>query len=90
MFVLYVGQGLFMPNMSAIAVSLAPQHAGVASSTLGFLQQILAAVCVQLMGVTPTDTALPMLAFCAAASLLQLAVLWLSPRIEAGSSHNRR
>jgi hypothetical protein len=31
-----------------------------------------------------------MLAFCAAASLLQLAVLWLSPRIEAGSSHNRR
>ena len=90
MFVLYVGQGLFMPNMSAIAVSLAPQHAGVASSTLGFLQQILAAVCVQTMGVTPTDTALPMLAFCAAASLLQLAVLWLSPRIEAGSSHNRR
>ena len=87
--VLYVGQGLFMPNMTAIAVSLAPQHAGVASSTLGFTQQILAAVCVQLMGVTPTDTALPMLTFCAAAAVLQIAVLWLSPRIEAGSSLTR-
>lgn len=81
--IVYVGQGLFMPNMTAIAVGLAPQHAGVASSTLGFTQQILAAVCVQLMGVTRTDTALPMLTFCAAAGALQLAVLWLSPRIEA-------
>ena len=86
MFFLYVGQGLFMPNMSAIAVSQAPQHAGVASSTLGFLQQIIAAFCVQLMGVTPTDTAVPMLAFGTAASLLQLGVLWLSPRIEAGTA----
>jgi len=86
--VLYVGQGLFMPNMSAIAVSLAPQHAGVGSSTLGFLQQILAALCVQLMGVTRTDSAVPMLTFCAVASLLQLAVLWLSPRIEAGRSRH--
>jgi DHA1 family bicyclomycin/chloramphenicol resistance-like MFS transporter len=86
MFFLYIGQGLFMPNMSAIAVSQAPQHAGVASSTLGFLQQIGAAVCVQMMGVTPTDTAVPMLAFGAAASVVQLAVLWLSPRIEARAS----
>jgi DHA1 family bicyclomycin/chloramphenicol resistance-like MFS transporter len=87
--VLYVGQGLFMPNMIAIAVGLAPGHAGVASSTLGFTQQILAAVCVQLMGVTPTDTAVPMLAFCAAAALLQLPVLWLSPRIEARDALSR-
>lgn len=84
LFFLYVGQGMFMPNMSAIAVSQAPRHAGVASSTLGFLQQIVAALCVQVMGVAPTDSALPMLAFGAVASLLQLAVLWLSPRLEAG------
>lgn len=87
MFFLYVGQGLFMPNMSAIAVSQAPQHAGVASSSLGFSQQIIAALCVQLMGVTPTDTAVPMLAFGVGASLLQLAVLGLSPRIEPGAGH---
>jgi DHA1 family bicyclomycin/chloramphenicol resistance-like MFS transporter len=85
MFFLYIGQGLYMPNMSAIAVSQAPQHAGVASSTLGFLQQIGAALCVQLMGVTSTDTAVPVLLFGACASLLQLGVLWLSPRIEAGT-----
>jgi len=86
--VLYLGQGLFMPNMSAIAVAQAPAQAGVASSTLGFLQQIIAAVCVQLMGITPTDTAIPVLAFCAAASLLQLLVLWLSPRIESGTRYS--
>ena len=81
--VLFFGQGLFMPNMTAIAVSLAPQHAGVGSSTLGFLQQVIGAICVQSMAVYATDTALPLVLFCACASLLQLAVLWLSPRIEA-------
>jgi len=45
-------------------------------------------VCVQLMGITPTDTAIPVLAFCAAASLLQLLVLWLSPRIESGTRYS--
>lgn len=75
MFVLYFGQGLFMPNLSAAAVGRAPQHAGVASSTLGFTQQILAALCVQLMGVTSTDSALPMLAFGAGAATLQLVAL---------------
>lgn len=83
MFFLYVGQGMFMPNMSAIAVSQAPSHAGVASSALGFTQQIFAAVCVQLMGVTATDSAVPVLAFGAGASLLQLGILGLSPRLEA-------
>lgn len=75
MFVLYFGQGLFMPNLAAAAVGRAPQHAGVASSTLGFTQQILAALCVQLMGVTSTDSALPMLAFGAGAATLQLVAL---------------
>ena len=80
---LFFGQGLFMPNMTAIAVSLAPEHAGVGSSTLGFLQQVIGAICVQSMAVHATDTALPLVLFCAGASLLQLTVLWLSPRIEA-------
>jgi hypothetical protein len=37
------GQGLALPNVTATAVSLAPQNAGVASSVL--LQQIIGAAC---------------------------------------------
>ena len=37
--VLSFGQGLALPNVTATAVSLAPQHAGVASSLLGFLDR---------------------------------------------------
>ena len=51
--VLSYGQGLALPNVTATAVSLAPQHAGVASSTIGFLQQIIGAACVQWMGLLP-------------------------------------
>lgn len=81
------GQGLALPNVTATAVSLAPQHAGVASSTIGFLQQIIGAACVQWMGQFPTDTALPMLAFCAAACVFGLALLYVFPRVEAGHRH---
>jgi hypothetical protein len=82
--VLYFGQGLFMPHLTAIAVSLAPPHAtGVGSSTLGFLNQFVSAVCVQAMGLVGVESALPMLLFCAGAALFQLVVLRLSPRMEA-------
>lgn len=82
--VLSFGQGLALPNVTATAVSLAPEHAGVASSTIGFLQQIVGALCVQWMGVFPTDTALPMLGFCAAVCVLGLALLYVFPRVQAG------
>ena len=83
MAVLYFGQGLFMPHLTAIAVSLAPPHAtGVGSSTLGFLNQFVSAVCVQAMGLVGAATALPMLLFCAGAACFQLVVLRLSPRME--------
>ena len=84
MAVLYFGQGLFMPHLTAIAVSLAPERAtGVGASTLGFLNQSASALCVQLMGVVSDESALPMLVFCAAAALVQLVVLRHSPRMEA-------
>ena len=84
--VLYFGQGLFMPHLTAIAVSLAPPHAtGVGSSTLGFLNQLMSAVCVQAMGMVGAETAMPMLLFCAGAAFFQLVVLRLSPRMEAGA-----
>lgn len=82
--VLSYGQGLALPNVTATAVSLAPQHAGVASSTIGFLQQIIGAACVQWMGQFPTDTALPMLIFCAVVCLLGVGMLYVFPRVEAG------
>ena len=83
MSVLYFGQGLFMPHLTAIAVNLAPPHAiGVGASTLGFLNQLASAVCVQAMGVVGGDSAFPMLAFVAGAALFHLAVLRLSPRME--------
>jgi MFS transporter, DHA1 family, multidrug resistance protein len=82
--VLSYGQGLALPNVTATAVSLAPQHAGVASSTIGFLQQIIGAACVQWMGRFPTDTALPMLIFCAVVCVLGVVMLYVFPRVEAG------
>ena len=83
MAVLYFGQGLFMPHLTAIAVNLAPAHAtGVGSSTLGFLNQLISAACVQAMGVTGDDSALPLLVFGVGAAVFQVAVLQLSPRME--------
>jgi DHA1 family bicyclomycin/chloramphenicol resistance-like MFS transporter len=78
------GQGLTLPNVTATAVSLAPQHAGVASSTIGFLQQIIGAVCVQWMGHFSTDTPFPILAFCAIVCSMGLVLLYVFPRVEAG------
>jgi DHA1 family bicyclomycin/chloramphenicol resistance-like MFS transporter len=85
--VLSYGQGLALPNVTATAVSLAPQHAGVASSLIGFVQQLIGAACVQWMGHFPTDTALPMLIFCSAACIAGLAMLYVFPRVEAGRRH---
>jgi len=81
--ILYFGQGLFMPHLTAIAVNMAPARAvGVGSSTLGFLNQSVSALCVQLMGLVGAASALPMLEFCAAAALVQLVVLRFSPPME--------
>jgi DHA1 family bicyclomycin/chloramphenicol resistance-like MFS transporter len=81
---LYFGQGLFMPHLTAIAVNLAPPHAkGVGTSTLGFLNQFASAACVQAMGVFGDDGALPMLVFGVGAAAIQLVVLQWSPRMEA-------
>ncbi len=82
--VLSYGQGLALPNLTATAVSLAPQHSGVASSLIGFLQQLIGAACVQWMGRYPTDTPLPLLTFCATVCLLGLAMLYVFPRVDAG------
>ncbi|MFO1406151.1 MAG: multidrug effflux MFS transporter [Steroidobacteraceae bacterium] len=79
--VLAYGQGLALPNVTAAAVSLTPHHAGVASSLVGFLQQMVGAACVQWMGHYPTDTALPMLTFCAVTCSFACAALRFFPRV---------
>jgi DHA1 family bicyclomycin/chloramphenicol resistance-like MFS transporter len=77
---LYFGQGLFMPHLTAIAVSQAPAHAtGVGSSTLGFLNQLASALCVQAMGLAGVESAVPMLAFGLGAAVFQWLVLRRTP-----------
>ncbi len=83
--VLAFGQGLALPNVTATAVSRSPQHAGVASSLIGFLQQMIGAICVQLMGHFRTDTPLPSLIFCASACAIGLAMLYVFPRVDLRS-----
>jgi DHA1 family bicyclomycin/chloramphenicol resistance-like MFS transporter len=72
---LAVGQGLSLPHVVATAVQLSPAHAGVASSLLGFSQQTVTALSVQAMAFAPTNTPIPVLAFCATLSLLSLGTL---------------
>jgi DHA1 family bicyclomycin/chloramphenicol resistance-like MFS transporter len=74
------GQGMALPNVTASAVTLAPEYAGMASSLVGFAQQITGAVCVQWIGTFPVDTPFPMLIFCAGASVLALLALRM-PRL---------
>jgi MFS transporter, DHA1 family, multidrug resistance protein len=71
------GQGLTLPHVTAIAVRLAPGYAGIASSLLGFAQQTIGALAVQATGFFATDTPVPVLAFCAALSLVSLGTLLL-------------
>ncbi len=85
--VLAFGQGLALPNVTATAVSRSPEHAGVASSLIGFLQQMIGAICVQLMGHFPTDTPLPSLIFCASACAIGLAMLYVFPRVDLRGPH---
>jgi DHA1 family bicyclomycin/chloramphenicol resistance-like MFS transporter len=56
-------QGLALPNLMASGVARAPGHAGAASGLLGFSQQIVGAIAVQLMSMTPTSTPVPVTAF---------------------------
>jgi DHA1 family bicyclomycin/chloramphenicol resistance-like MFS transporter len=71
------GQGLTLPHVTASAVRLAPGYAGIASSLLGFAQQSIGALAVQATGFFATDTPVPVLAFCAALSLVSFAAMFL-------------
>jgi len=68
-------QGLTLPHVTATAVRLSPSYAGVASGLIGFSQQAMAALAVQAMGFVPTDTPVPVIAFCAALSLISVVAM---------------
>ena len=74
---LALAQGLALPHITATAVRLAPGYAGAASGLIGFSQQAMAALAVQAVGFMPTDTPVPMLAFCAALSLISLVMSFM-------------
>ena len=76
------GQGMLLPGVTAVAVSRTAVNVGVASSIVGFVPQILGALALQWMGHFPTDTALPMMAYCVAVSVIGCAALRAGPRIE--------
>lgn len=73
-------QGLALPHITATAVRLSPAYAGVASGLIGFAQQAMAALAVQATGFMPTDTPLPVIAFCAVLSLVSLVAMFLLDR----------
>ena len=68
-------QGLALPHVTASAVRLVPNYAGVASSMIGLAQQAAAAVAVQGMGFLPTNSPVPVLSVCAVLSLISLCVM---------------
>lgn len=69
-------QGLALPHVTATAVRLSPGFPGIASSLIGFSQQAMAAIAVQSMGFTSTNTPVPVLIFCASLSLISLAAMF--------------
>ncbi|MDX1710049.1 MAG: multidrug effflux MFS transporter [Rhodovibrionaceae bacterium] len=72
-FVFMVGTGFMLPNAMAGAIGPFSRMAGTASSLLGFVQMILAAVVGVAVGRTTAETALPMSLAIAAMALLALA-----------------
>jgi MFS transporter, DHA1 family, multidrug resistance protein len=83
------GQGLALPNVTASAVSLAPQYAGAASGLLGFAQQIVGALSIQGMALASTATPVPVATFVGAASLIAFAGLLIHPRTSSASGASR-
>lgn len=71
------GHGLALPTLSIQAVDASRPHTATGWSLLGFTQQALGGVCVQLMGLTDASSPYPVLLFGAGATVLFAALyLW--------------
>lgn len=58
------GQGLSLPVLTANAVGHAPRAAGAASGVLGFTQQVLSAITIQMVSGSSTASPVPAVAWC--------------------------
>ncbi|HJS32380.1 MAG TPA: multidrug effflux MFS transporter [Alphaproteobacteria bacterium] len=75
-----IGTGIFMPNAMAAALGADRRIAGAASGLMGFLQMMVSAGAVWLVGQVRDDSLAPMIAVVLGTLALSLAVLWLRPR----------
>lgn len=80
--VVFIGNGIALPNAIAGAVSVRPQAAGTASGITGFVQMASGAVITQITGwaLIGAPTALPMTLIAVAVSVAGLAALFLLRR----------
>jgi DHA1 family bicyclomycin/chloramphenicol resistance-like MFS transporter len=71
-----IGQGFAMPAATALGVARAPKESGVAAGILGFGQQAIGALAVELMSFAPTSTPIPMAGFCALLAMTSALLAW--------------
>jgi DHA1 family bicyclomycin/chloramphenicol resistance-like MFS transporter len=83
MCLLAIGQGLALPQINSFALMLAPQSAGLASSLIGFGQNVVSGASVQFVSLFPTGAGLPMIVFMVCAAAFAFACLWLVPQENA-------
>jgi DHA1 family bicyclomycin/chloramphenicol resistance-like MFS transporter len=83
MCLLAIGQGLALPQINSFALMLAPQSAGLASSLIGFGQNVVSGASVQFVSLFPTGEGLPMIVFMVCAAAFAFACLWLVPQEHA-------
>ncbi len=79
MALLALGQGLALPQVNSAALTLSPQNAGLASSLIGFGQNILSSGAVQFVSHFPTGAGFPMIVFTVCASIVAVLCAWLVP-----------
>jgi DHA1 family bicyclomycin/chloramphenicol resistance-like MFS transporter len=75
LFIFVASLGLVMPNATSLALSAHPEAAGSGSALLGFLQAPIAALIAPLVGLGPTDSAVPMAAAVAVLAAAALAAM---------------
>ncbi|MGC3981528.1 MAG: MFS transporter [Steroidobacteraceae bacterium] len=70
------GHGLALPTLSTHAIDASRPHTALGWGLLGFSQQVLGGVCVQLMGMSDVSSPYPVLLFGTGATLLFALLYW--------------
>ena len=75
---IHLGAGMMFPSATQSAVAMFPQRAGTASSLNGFIQMLIAALAVTLVGYLPGHSQLPMALMMAGSAILTALFIPLS------------